>query len=136
MKPQFLIIDDDPDYRSLLSHHVSAKWPQANIRSYDPQASGRLPDSFAGASCDVVLLASSAACPVQMVRFGKNIYATQFHCELDAAGIAERIYYYKHHGYFDPNSAEALIAKTKDVVVEVPQMILKRFVDRYRTSSK
>ena len=60
MKPQFLIIDDDPDYRSLLSHHVSAKWPQANIRSYDPQASGRLPDSFAGASCNVVLLASSA----------------------------------------------------------------------------
>ena len=60
MEPQFLIIEDDPDYRSLLSHHVSAKWPHANIRAYDPQASGRLPESFAGASCDVVLLASSA----------------------------------------------------------------------------
>jgi serine/threonine protein kinase len=60
LKPQFLIIDDDAEYRSLLSHHVSTKWPQASIRSYDPEASGRLPESFAGASCDVVLLASSA----------------------------------------------------------------------------
>jgi len=40
------------------------------------------------------LLAGSEGCPVQMVRFRKNIYATQFHCELDAQGIAERIRYY------------------------------------------
>jgi len=80
-----------------------------------------------------VLLGGSQACPVQIIRFGKNIYATQFHCELDADGIAERIRYYRHHGYFEPDSADELIAKTKDVVAEVPQIILKRFVDRYRS---
>ncbi|MDH5400587.1 MAG: glutamine amidotransferase [Cyclobacteriaceae bacterium] len=78
------------------------------------------------------LLAGSEACPVQMVRFGKNIYATQFHVELDADGIAGRIRYYKHHGYFEPEEADALIAKTKDVIAEVPQEILRRFVAHYR----
>ena len=34
-----------------------------------------------------VLLASSAACPVQAFRFGANVYATQFHPELDAEGL-------------------------------------------------
>ena len=107
----------------------------------DPMLEG-LPDSFTafcghkeacqGMPVGGELLAGSEGCPVQMVRFRKNIYATQFHCELDAQGIAERIRYYKHHGYFEPASAEALIANTRDVVAEVPQRILKRFVERYR----
>ncbi|MFY0652260.1 MAG: glutamine amidotransferase [Cyclobacteriaceae bacterium] len=80
-----------------------------------------------------VLLGSSEKCPVQIIRFKNNIYATQFHCELDAEGIAERIRYYKHHGYFDPDSAVELIARTKDIVVEVPQMMLRRFIERYRS---
>jgi GMP synthase (glutamine-hydrolysing) len=79
-----------------------------------------------------VLLGSSSTCPAQMIRFRNNIYATQFHCELEAAGIAERILIYKYHGYFDPDSANDLIEKTKNINVEVPQLILKRFVDRYK----
>lgn len=79
-----------------------------------------------------VLLASSDACPVQMVRFRKNIYATQFHCELDPYGIGERIRFYKHNGYFDPSSADELITKTRDINVDVANLILKRFVDRYK----
>jgi len=51
-----LIIDDHPDYRRLLTHHVSARWPDAVIREYDPLVSGRLPEAFAGAGNDVVLL--------------------------------------------------------------------------------
>ena len=79
-----------------------------------------------------VLLGSSATCPVQIVRFGKNMYATQFHCELDAEGITKRIQYYKHHGYFDPEQADELIALTKDLKLEAPHLILKRFVERYK----
>lgn len=78
------------------------------------------------------LLASSEACPIQMIRFKDNIYATQFHCELDAYGIGERIRFYKNDGYFDPESAEELIAKTKLVTADTAHTILKRFVDRYR----
>ena len=35
-----------------------------------------------------VLLATSAACPVQAFRVGAHVYATQFHPELDAAGLS------------------------------------------------
>lgn len=79
-----------------------------------------------------VLLASSSACPVQMVRFKKNIYATQFHCELDATGVAERIHYYKNYGYFEPEEAGRLIERTKNIVTKEAGLILERFVQRYR----
>ena len=57
-----------------------------------------------------VLLASSAACPVQAFRLGRNVYATQFHPELDVEALLERIEVYRHHGYFDPAElAEVLL---------------------------
>src|SRR3546814_14572444 len=46
------------------------------------------------------LLASSPACPVQMFRVGCNVYATQFHPELDVDGITTRIHAYASYGYF------------------------------------
>jgi len=61
MKRRFFIIHDDPDYRSLLSHHVSTHWPQADNLLYDPDASGRLPDDFAGASSDLVMIGDEVA---------------------------------------------------------------------------
>ncbi|MEQ8357938.1 MAG: glutamine amidotransferase [Cytophagales bacterium] len=79
-----------------------------------------------------VLLAGSDECPIQMIRFKKNIYAIQFHCELDAEGIAKRINYYKNHGYFDPEDAKKLINKTKNIITEEAHLILRRFVERYR----
>ena len=60
MKTRFFIIDDDADYRKLLEHHLSTHWPDAEIRPYDPLESGRLPDDFAGADSDVVLLGDTA----------------------------------------------------------------------------
>lgn len=77
-----------------------------------------------------VLLAGSEACPVQIVRFQQNIYATQFHVELDAQGMTVRIQNYQNHGYFDPASAEALIQAVQQVEAKVPHQILKRFVAR------
>src|SRR5579859_5631568 len=52
-----------------------------------------------------VLLARSPACPVQAFRIGSHVYATQFHPELDPAGLCTRIEVYKHAGYFDPAQA-------------------------------
>ncbi|MBU0531459.1 MAG: glutamine amidotransferase [Candidatus Uhrbacteria bacterium] len=79
-----------------------------------------------------VLLASSDTCPVQMFRIKQNIYATQFHPELDVEGITLRINIYKHAGYFPPEDAEDLIASVSSEEISVPMMILKRFVDKYR----
>ena len=80
-----------------------------------------------------VLLGSSSTCPVQMIRHKKNIYATQFHTELDAAGIAERVDFYKNHGYFEPEAANEIISRTKDIVTREAALILHRFVQRYRS---
>lgn len=57
-----------------------------------------------------VHLASSPTCPVQAFRVGKNVYATQFHPELDSDGLALRIDTYRAYGYFEPHEAEDLIA--------------------------
>ena len=78
-----------------------------------------------------VLLASSAACPVQAFRVGANVYATQFHPELDAVGLCTRIDVYKHAGYFDPSVADELKAMAWSSEVSHPPEILRAFVRRY-----
>jgi GMP synthase (glutamine-hydrolysing) len=88
-------------------------------------------------ACDAVppgsvLLATSQTCPVQMFRVGSNVYATQFHPEGDAPGFAVRINIYKHHGYFPPESAQALIEAVEKEDVRWSNRILRRFVETYR----
>lgn len=58
--PKVFIIDDHADFRRLLGHHVTTRWPDAAIQNYDPVSSGRLPEVFSGAGSDVVLLGSPA----------------------------------------------------------------------------
>ena len=78
-----------------------------------------------------VLLASSAGCPVQAFRIGCHVYATQFHPELDAAGMCTRVDAYKHAGYFDPSEAEEIKALARRSQVSHPPAILRAFVRRY-----
>jgi GMP synthase (glutamine-hydrolysing) len=78
-----------------------------------------------------VLLASSPACPVQAFRIGSRVYATQFHPELDAAGLCTRIDVYKNAGYFDPAQAGELMALGRRSSVTHPPEILRRFSRRY-----
>lgn len=79
----------------------------------------------------VVRLASSRVCPVQAFRVGANVYATQFHPELDVVGICTRIDVYKNHGYFAPEAADALKADARQRAVTHPTEILRRFAHRY-----
>lgn len=78
-----------------------------------------------------VLLASSATCPVHMFRIKTNLYATQFHPELDADGLVTRIDIYRHAGYFPPDSAEELMDNARRFTVTEPMAVLKNFVARY-----
>jgi GMP synthase (glutamine-hydrolysing) len=78
-----------------------------------------------------VLLASSPACPVQAFRIGRNVYATQFHPELDVAGLCLRIEVYRHSGYFEPEQAEALQEMVRASAVQDPPRLLRRFVELY-----
>ena len=87
-------------------------------------------------ACDVLpegatLLIKGKACPVQMFRVGRNVYATQFHPEGDAQGFTVRINAYKHHGYFEPHEADQLIDAIAHAATPFAQKILQRFVQRY-----
>ncbi|WP_343082181.1 glutamine amidotransferase [Ostreiculturibacter nitratireducens] len=78
-----------------------------------------------------VHLLASDACPFQMIRHGRNVYATQFHPEADAAGFETRIHIYRNKGYFPPEEADGLIALCRAADVTVPERILARFAERY-----
>ena len=82
-----------------------------------------------------VLLASSAACPVQMFRVGRNVYATQFHPEGDPAGFILRIAAYRHHGYFAPEDADRLIAELEHEMTPWPHELLRRFIANARAAT-
>ncbi|BCW49903.1 glutamine amidotransferase [Arthrobacter sp. StoSoilB13] len=80
---------------------------------------------------NAVLLASSAACPVHMFRIKKNLYATQFHPELDVDGLITRINIYKNAGYFPPDAADELIETAKQASVTEPMRVLRNFTELY-----
>jgi GMP synthase (glutamine-hydrolysing) len=80
---------------------------------------------------NAVLLASSAACPVQMFRVKQNLYATQFHPELDVPGLVTRVHVYQDAGYFHPDELSELVARLMPAVVTEPGRMLANFVARY-----
>ena len=51
-----MIIDGRDEFRSLLAHHLSTHWHEASITEFDPTSAGHLPDEFAGAGNDLILL--------------------------------------------------------------------------------
>jgi GMP synthase (glutamine-hydrolysing) len=95
-------------------------------------------DAFVGhkEACSVlppgaVLLASSDTCPVQMFRVRQNLYATQFHPELDLPGLLTRVRIYQHAGYFPPAELDEVLARLEPAVVTEPGRMLANFVARY-----
>ena len=86
------------------------------------EALARLPEG-------AVSLATSDACPVQAFRVGANVYATQFHPELDVDGVCTRIEVYKDAGYFDPGEAETLKELSRSIQVDHPMTVLGNFVE-------
>ncbi len=104
-----LLVGVDPEFDAFVGHK---------------EACSALPPS-------AVLLASSAACPVQMFRVRGNVYATQFHPELDVAGLVTRVRVYQHAGYFAPAEMNDVILRVSPAVVTEPGRTLANFVARY-----
>ncbi|RYH11536.1 glutamine amidotransferase [Tropicimonas sp. IMCC6043] len=77
-------------------------------------------------------LLASAPCPFQMIRHGRNVYATQFHPEADGAVFALRIAIYKDKGYFPPEEAADLTRAVLQSDTSLAPLILRNFVARYR----
>ena len=76
------------------------------------------------------ILARSAVCP-QLLRCKSNIYAAQFHPELDVNAFNARLTIYQHHGYCDPSEVAGIIAKARTQDLSHAPKILKNFIKRY-----
>ncbi|MFB8147392.1 glutamine amidotransferase [Microbacterium sp. NPDC056003] len=88
-------------------------------------------EAIATLPATAALLASSPGCPVQMFKVGENVYATQFHPELDVDGITTRIHAYAGYGYFAAEELELTLAAVRRAAVSHPSRILRTFVERY-----
>lgn len=88
-------------------------------------------EAVAALPAGAVLLASSADCPVHAFRLGRNVYATQFHPELDVEGLCLRIDTYRGYGYFEEHEAAGLLAMARAARVDQPPRLLERFVELY-----
>lgn len=86
------------------------------------EAVARLPDG-------AVLLASTDTCPVHAFRIGANVYATQFHPELDAVALCDRVDAYSAHGYYEEHERESIKAAAREALVTEPVRLLGRFVE-------
>ncbi|WP_277211139.1 glutamine amidotransferase [Isoptericola croceus] len=89
-------------------------------------------EAMRGLPPGAVRLALSPRSPVQMFRLRANLYATQFHPELDFAGLTQRVHVYSGYGYFDASEAEDVITRAAAHPVTLPMRILRNFVERYR----
>jgi GMP synthase (glutamine-hydrolysing) len=78
-----------------------------------------------------VVLATSPDCPVQAFRVRENLYATQFHPELDVAGTVERVQIYRDAGYFPSEEMDRVIEALRTSHVVHPPLLLEAFVRRY-----
>ena len=78
-----------------------------------------------------VHLLEGTRCPIQMLRAGDRVYATQFHPEATGDSFALRIRIYRNKGYFHPDEAEALSARSAGAATEHSGRILANFVRHF-----
>ncbi|MBC3185535.1 glutamine amidotransferase [Corynebacterium sp. zg-331] len=74
------------------------------------------------------VVASGPTCLVQALRVGPHTWATQFHPEMDVEGMARRMNFYRHHGYFPDEEFEAIVDSLRGVDTSHAHRILRNFV--------
>jgi tRNA A-37 threonylcarbamoyl transferase component Bud32/DNA-binding NarL/FixJ family response regulator len=57
---RLLLIEDDPNVGTLIRHHVSCRWADAEVRLHAPHTAGSLPKEFLAQGYDAVLLSAHA----------------------------------------------------------------------------
>ncbi|NNC11970.1 glutamine amidotransferase [Planctomonas sp. JC2975] len=89
-------------------------------------------EAVAELPADATLLATGTRCPIQAFRIKNNLYATQFHPELTADDIVERVRAYRFEGYFAPEELDATVHAIRSASpVTVPGRLLSAFTRRY-----
>lgn len=104
-----LLADLPREFTALVGHKEAVKTPPSNA----------------------VILATSPACPVQMMRFGKNQYVTQFHPELEVETLAARLKVYWNAGYFPPGQYDIIMDACRAADISPSHRVLKNFIVRF-----
>ncbi|MDO4665969.1 MAG: gamma-glutamyl-gamma-aminobutyrate hydrolase family protein [Actinomycetaceae bacterium] len=106
----------------------------------DPLAR-KLPDVFYGYTghSDAVgevpqsatVLATGDFCPIQMLRWGQNVYGTQFHPEIDRNGMRVRIGIYSDK-YYPADQKEVVLERCDSADVSGALALTREFFRRYQ----
>ncbi|QGU07446.1 glutamine amidotransferase [Corynebacterium occultum] len=75
-----------------------------------------------------VVLATGPSCPVQMIRTNEWTWACQFHADMDAAAMKDRMDFYFDYGYFSPEDYAAIVAHLPSVDTTWSRQVLRNFV--------
>ncbi|GAB3704317.1 glutamine amidotransferase [Corynebacterium nasicanis] len=81
---------------------------------------------------DLTVLATGPTCPVQFIRRGEHVWATQFHADMDAVAMRSRMDFYYDYGYFSPADYETILAALPAVDTTWSNKLLENFVDHCR----
>lgn len=81
-----------------------------------------LPDSL-------TLLAQGPEGLIQIVRYRDNVWATQFHAEMDADAMRTRMDFYHDYGYFKPEEYARIVADLPNHDVAFANGLVRRFAD-------
>lgn len=81
----------------------------------------------------VAVLATGPSCPVQMVRANAWTWACQFHADMDARAMQDRMDFYYDYGYFSPADYGDIVAGLPGVDTTWSHAVLRNFI-RYCTA--
>ncbi|WIK63868.1 glutamine amidotransferase-related protein [Gleimia hominis] len=88
-------------------------------------------ESLAGVPEGSVVLATGDFCPLQIVRWGNNVYGTQFHPEITTAGMRIRIDTYGET-YYPADEKARVQARCDRADVRAANHLISEFARRYR----
>lgn len=93
----------------------------------NPETGADLPEAL-------TVLATGPGDMVQIVRYGHNVWATQFHAEMDADAMRTRMDFYHDYGYFAAEDYARIVADLPNHDVAAANGLIRNFV-RYCASS-
>ncbi|MDO4908505.1 MAG: glutamine amidotransferase [Corynebacterium sp.] len=74
------------------------------------------------------VLATSPTCPVQILRVNETTWACQFHAEMDAIAMKNRMDFYFDYGYFAPEEYENIVKKLPSIDTRWAAQLLRNFI--------
>lgn len=85
-------------------------------------------ESVSAVGTALTVLASGPTCPFQMVRYGDQVWASQFHAEMDAQAMETRMNFFFNYGYFSPEDYDAIVAQLPSIDTTYANQVLVNFV--------